>query len=45
MVATDKKKSLWKYIVYNRYMYLMLVPGLLYILIFDYLPMGGIISL
>lgn len=43
MVATDKKKSLWKYIVYNRYMYLMLVPGLLYILIFDYLPMGGII--
>lgn len=43
-MATGKKKMpLWNYILYNKYMYLMLVPGMLFIFIFCYLPMGGII--
>ena len=30
-------------IVFDKYLYLMLIPGLLFILVFNYIPMGGII--
>ncbi|NLB38403.1 MAG: sugar ABC transporter permease [Clostridiales bacterium] len=33
----------WEYFVKNRYLYLMCVPGLLYLFIFKYLPMYGIV--
>lgn len=38
-----KKKSLFKYLVRKRYLYLMLVPGILYFIIFNYVPMYGVL--
>lgn len=40
---TKKKNRVWKAIVKNRYLYLLALPGLLYFLIFKYLPMWGIV--
>ncbi|MFE5318339.1 ABC transporter permease [Paenibacillus sp. NPDC056579] len=37
------KKKLWRYIWFHRYLYLMLVPALVYYLIFHYIPMYGAI--
>jgi len=43
MQNVNKNKSLLSYIYYERYMYLLLVLGLLYFLIFKYLPIFGIV--
>ena len=37
------KRSLWYYLKKDRLIYIMMLPGLLYYLIFHYLPMIGII--
>ena len=38
-----KKKSLWLRFKRNRILWLMLVPAMLYVLLFNYAPMGGIV--
>ena len=38
----EKKKSIWYYLYRDKWLYLMLVPVILYYFIFKYLPMGGI---
>jgi putative aldouronate transport system permease protein len=38
-----KKTSFWKAVSKNRYLYLLALPGIIYFLIFKYLPMWGII--
>ena len=35
--------SLWRYFIKRRYLYLMCVPGLAFLIIFKYIPMYGII--
>jgi ABC-type polysaccharide transport system, permease component len=42
-VQNKKGANLLKYIIKNRYLYLLLVPGLVYLLIFKYIPMYGVI--
>lgn len=37
------KQSLWQYIVRKKFLYLMLIPCVLYFFIFNYIPMGGVI--
>ncbi|MBP1966719.1 ABC transporter permease [Paenibacillus aceris] len=41
--AKKKKSGLGKEIVKNRYLYLLALPGLLFFLIFKYIPMFGIV--
>jgi len=50
MSIAKEKKSLYNkvldtgtYIIKNRYLYLMCIPGLIYLIIFKYIPMYGII--
>ncbi len=38
---TAKKKNIFQYIIYHRYMYLMLLPTIIYYIIFHYVPMFG----
>jgi putative aldouronate transport system permease protein len=35
------KKSIWRYVWYNRYLYLLLLPALLYYVVFHYVPLYG----
>lgn len=35
--------STWKYMVQHKWLYFMLIPGLIYFIVFRYIPMGGII--
>ncbi len=42
-VYVAPKKSLFKYIVTNKWLYIMLIPALLYVLIYNYVPMFGIV--
>lgn len=42
-VVMDKKLPFWKFILHHKGLYLMLLPGLLYFIIFRYIPMAGII--
>ncbi|MGG1517555.1 ABC transporter permease subunit [Paenibacillus oryzisoli] len=39
--AKPKKISAWKYILKHRAFYLMLIPGLIYFLVFRYVPLAG----
>ena len=41
--TAPKRSSLASYLYKKRYMYLMCIPGLVYLLIFKYVPMYGII--
>ncbi|MEC0229909.1 ABC transporter permease [Paenibacillus alba] len=41
--AAKKKSGLGKEIIKNRYLYLLALPGLLFFLIFKYIPMFGIV--
>lgn len=44
MEARPKSSSdLWKRMVRNRFMYMMIIPGLVYFIIFKYLPMYGLV--
>lgn len=40
--ARDRKKK-WAQIRKNKFLYLMILPGLLYFIVFKYIPMGGLI--
>lgn len=42
-MVTAKKKSIWYYLKRDRFIYMLLLPGILYYLIFHYLPMLGIV--
>lgn len=42
-VQKKKGQSMLNYIIKNRYLYLLLVPGLVYLIIFKYVPMYGVI--
>ncbi|MEG0900947.1 MAG: sugar ABC transporter permease, partial [Clostridia bacterium] len=39
---TSRKENIFQYIVKHKYMYLMLVPAILYYVVFCYLPMAGV---
>ena len=42
--ARTSSKSLWKkQITSHKWLYLMIIPGVLYMIVFNYLPMGGLI--
>ncbi len=42
--ASERKRSGWRYALRkHKYLYLMLLPGILYFVIFCYVPMGGIV--
>ncbi|MCS7459038.1 sugar ABC transporter permease [Paenibacillus doosanensis] len=43
VIVPKPKSSLLKRVVRNRYIYLMILPGFLYFLIFKYVPMFGLI--
>ena len=38
-IRKQKLKGMWR----NRYLYLMLIPGVIFFIIFRYIPMGGIV--
>lgn len=38
----DKRSGLWRYLGKHKYMYLMIVPGLVHLIIFQYIPIYGI---
>lgn len=42
-IKYKKKNTVADYVVKNKWLYIMLLPGLIYLLIFKYLPMFGII--
>ena len=39
----EKKKPLWYYLKRDKFIYLLMLPGLLWYVIFCYLPMFGIV--
>ena len=39
----EKKEGIWRDIFRSRYLYLMLIPFLFWLIVFNYIPMGGII--
>ena len=39
----DKKKSFAKYVKQHKWLYVMLLPGLIYFIVFRYIPMFGIV--
>jgi putative aldouronate transport system permease protein len=41
--SIKKKGSVLNYIIRNRYLYFLMLPGLIYLIIFKYIPMYGII--
>ncbi|QNK60588.1 sugar ABC transporter permease [Paenibacillus sp. PAMC21692] len=42
-IITVKKESFLKHLVKNKWLYIFLIPGLLYFLVFKYVPMFGIV--
>ena len=42
-MVNEKKRSIWYYLKRDRFIYCLLIPGILYYLIFHYLPMLGVI--
>lgn len=40
---TLRRMSNWQYIKQHKWLYIMLLPGLLYFILFKYVPMGGLI--
>lgn len=43
MKAAVQKQSFWPYFKQNYWLYVFLIPGLLFLFIFKYIPMGGIV--
>lgn len=43
IAALPKKKTFWQYFISNKALYVMLIPGLLNLALFKYLPMWGIV--
>ena len=42
-MPASKNHPQWRYFLRNRWLYFLLIPGILYLFIFNYLPMYGII--
>jgi len=43
-MGNQAKKVTWKQALYaHRWLYIMIIPGVLYMVIFNYLPMGGLV--
>jgi len=42
-IAVRSRSSVWKSLVRNRWLYVMMVPGIAYYLVFHYVPMGGLL--
>lgn len=42
-VKKKQRKKMWREVANNKYLYLMILPGALYFIIFKYLPMGGLV--
>lgn len=40
---TLNRMSTWQYIKQHKWLYIMLLPGLLYFILFKYVPMGGLV--
>ncbi|MDO4327956.1 MAG: ABC transporter permease subunit [Lachnospiraceae bacterium] len=40
---SQKKESFWSYVKQHKWMYLLMLPGIIYFIIFKYVPMGGLI--
>ena len=38
-----KKKSTWQYMVQHKWLYILLLPGFIYFIMFRYIPMGGLV--
>ncbi len=43
MKAAVQRQSFWPYFKQNYWLYVFLIPGLLFLFIFKYIPMGGIV--
>ncbi len=43
MNNNTNKRSLLKYISLNKYMYILLIPAIIYYIIFHYIPLGGLV--
>jgi putative aldouronate transport system permease protein len=37
------RKSTWQYVVQHKWLYFMVLPGLIYFIMFKYVPMGGLV--
>ncbi|MCE5173082.1 ABC transporter permease subunit [Paenibacillus profundus] len=42
-IRLGKRRKLWKRIVLHKYLYFMLLPCIVYFIIFNYIPMGGLV--
>lgn len=42
-ITRRKKQSLWTYLVLNKWLYIFLIPGFVYLFVFKYIPMFGIV--
>jgi len=42
-LAVQSRSSVWKSLVRHRWLYVMMVPGIAYYLVFHYVPMGGLL--
>lgn len=42
-LLVDRRQSFWKYFKSNIMLYILILPGLLYLIIFHYLPMFGVV--
>lgn len=42
-VTRNKKESFFHYVIAHKWLYILLIPGITYMLIFNYLPMFGIV--
>ncbi len=42
-MVNEKKRSIWYYLKRDRFIYCLLAPGILYYIVFHYLPMFGVI--
>lgn len=40
---TGRQESFWSYVKRHKWMYLLMLPGIIYFIIFKYVPMGGLI--
>lgn len=42
-VIVPKQKSTWQYMIQHKWLYILLLPGFLYFILFRYVPMGGLV--
>ena len=41
--SRKRKTNTWTSIWHNKWLYLMMLPAILWVIIFNYIPMGGIV--